>query len=48
VDGLQRIFSTVDLNGDQWRACFIAVAGYFILAEVGKVVFRRVMKARSA
>jgi Ca2+-transporting ATPase len=48
VDGLQRIFDTVDLNGDQWRACFIAVAGYFILAELGKVVFRQVMKARAA
>jgi Ca2+-transporting ATPase len=48
VDGLERIFSTVDLNGDQWRACFIAVAGYFILAEFGKIVFRRVIKARAA
>jgi Ca2+-transporting ATPase len=48
VDGLNRIFDTVELNGDQWRACFIAVAGYFILAELGKVVFRQVMKARAA
>ena len=48
VDGLQRIFDTVDLNGDQWRACFIAVAGYFILAELGKLLIRRVLKARVA
>jgi P-type Ca2+ transporter type 2C len=48
VDGLQRIFNTVELNGDQWRACFIAVVGYFILAELGKVIMRRVMKARAA
>jgi Ca2+-transporting ATPase len=48
VDGLNRIFDTVDLNGDQWRACFIAVAGYFVLAEIGKLVIRRVVKAREA
>jgi Ca2+-transporting ATPase len=47
VGGLQRIFDTVDLDGDQWRACFIAVAGYFILAELGKVLIRRVLKARA-
>ena len=40
IGGLQRIFDTVDLSGDQWRVCFIAVAGYFILAEIGKVLFR--------
>jgi len=48
VNGLNRIFDTVELNGDQWRACFIAVAGYFVLAEIGKVVIRRVVKARTA
>jgi P-type Ca2+ transporter type 2C len=41
VDGLQRIFDTVDLDGDQWRVCFIAVAGYFALAELGKFILRR-------
>jgi Ca2+-transporting ATPase len=46
VDGLQRIFDTVELNGDQWRACFIAVAGYFVLAELGKLLIRRLVKAR--
>jgi Ca2+-transporting ATPase len=42
IDGLQRIFDTVDLDGDQWRVCFIAVAGYFVLAELGKFILRRV------
>ncbi len=46
VNGLNRIFDTVELNGPQWRACFIAVAGYFVLAEIGKLVIRRVVKAR--
>lgn len=48
VGGLQRIFDTVELNGDQWRACFIAAAGYFILAELGKLGIRQVLKARAA
>jgi P-type Ca2+ transporter type 2C len=38
---LQRIFDTVDLGGDQWRACLVAVAAYVALTEVGKFVFRR-------
>jgi Ca2+-transporting ATPase len=42
IDGLQRIFDTVDLDGDQWRVCFIAVAGYLVLAELGKFILRRV------
>jgi Ca2+-transporting ATPase len=41
IGGLQRIFDTVELDGDQWRVCFIAVAGYFVLAELGKFVLRR-------
>ena len=44
IGGLQRIFDTVELNGDQWRACLIAVAGYFVLAELGKVLFRHFQK----
>ena len=42
IDGLQRILDTVDLDGHQWRACLIAVIGYFVLAELGKFVLRRV------
>jgi Ca2+-transporting ATPase len=48
IDGLQRIFETVDLTGVQWRACFIAVAGYFVLAELGKFILRRLDKGRTA
>ncbi len=35
------ILDTVLLDGHQWRACLIAVAGYLILAEVGKLILRR-------
>ena len=38
---LQRIFDTVPLDGDQWRVCLIAVAGYLVLAELGKWILRR-------
>jgi Ca2+-transporting ATPase len=41
IGGLQRIFDTVELDGQQWRVCFIAVAAYLVLAEVGKFVLRR-------
>ena len=40
INGLERILDTVDLTGAQWRACFIAVLGYLVLAELGKVLFR--------
>ena len=39
---LQRILDTVLLNGDQWRACLIAVVGYIVLAEIGKFILRQV------
>jgi Ca2+-transporting ATPase len=39
---LQRIFDTVDLDGDQWRVCLIVVAGYVVLAELGKLVANHV------
>jgi Ca2+-transporting ATPase len=35
---LQRIFDTVDLDGDQWRVCLIVVVAYVVLAEIGKLV----------
>ena len=38
---LQRVFGTVDLTGDQWRVCLIAVAAFFVLSEIGKVILRR-------
>jgi Ca2+-transporting ATPase len=43
IDGLQVILDTVDLNGDQWRVCLIAVLGYLALAEIGKWILRRVL-----
>ena len=42
LNGLERILETVDLTGAQWRACFLAVVGYFVLAEIGKFVFNHV------
>jgi Ca2+-transporting ATPase len=42
VDGLERIFDTVELSGSQWRACFIAVVSYLALAELGKFILRRI------
>jgi P-type Ca2+ transporter type 2C len=39
---LERVLNTVELNGDQWRVCLIAVLGYLILAETGKLILRRV------
>jgi len=39
---LQRVFDTADLNGDQWRACLVAVGAYVALTEVGKLVLRRI------
>ena len=41
IDGLNVILDTVALDGQQWRVCFIAVAGYFALAEIGKLILRR-------
>ena len=41
IDGLNVILDTVELDGQQWRVCFIAVAGYFVLAELGKLILRR-------
>jgi Ca2+-transporting ATPase len=48
IDGLQRIFDTVDLTQRQWGACFVAAAGYFVLAELGKLILRRLERRDSA
>ncbi len=47
VSGLQRIFDTVELTGSQWRACFIAAISYLALAELGKLVLRRIDREAS-
>jgi len=44
IGGLQRLLDTVELNGDQWRVCLIAVIGYLVLAEVGKFILRHTHK----
>ena len=41
IPGLNRIFDTVDLDGDQWRVCLIVAVIYVAVAEVGKIVVRR-------
>ncbi len=45
---LQRIFDTVELTGDQWRACLLATLGYFVLAELGKLIAGRFSKEAKA
>ncbi|HTN80946.1 MAG TPA: cation-transporting P-type ATPase [Acidimicrobiales bacterium] len=40
INGLERILDTVDLTGAQWRACFLAVLGYLVLAELGKLILK--------
>ena len=41
INGLNRILDTVGLDGQQWRVCLIAVIGYLVLAELGKLLLRR-------
>jgi Ca2+-transporting ATPase len=40
IDGVARVFDTVDLSGPQWRVCLIAVIAYVALAELGKFLVR--------
>jgi len=42
LDGLERILDTVDLTGGQWRACFLAVLAYLVLAELEKLILPRI------
>ena len=42
IPALQRIFDTVDLDGPQWRVCLLIVLGYFVLAELGKLILRHI------
>ena len=44
LGALQRILDTVQLTGDQWRPCLIAVLGFLALAEIGKVIARLVWR----
>ena len=47
ITGLQRILDTVELDGDQWRACLVAVIGYLVLAELAKFGLRRIDRWRA-
>ncbi len=42
IDGVERVFDTVDLSGPQWRVCLVAVIAYVVLAEIGKFLVRHV------
>ncbi|HEX3087959.1 MAG TPA: HAD-IC family P-type ATPase, partial [Ilumatobacteraceae bacterium] len=42
VGVFQRMLDTVQLSGDQWRPCLIAVAGFLVFAEIEKVIARAV------
>jgi Ca2+-transporting ATPase len=48
LDGLQRIFGTVELGGPQWRVCLLVTVGYLALVEVVKLVLRRVQPQGAA
>ncbi|HET9548489.1 MAG TPA: HAD-IC family P-type ATPase [Desertimonas sp.] len=47
IDGLNRLLDTVQLDGDQWRVCLVAVIGYFVLAELAKFVLRQIERRRA-
>ncbi len=47
IDGLNRLLDTVQLDGDQWRVCLVAVIGYFVLAELAKLVLRQIERRRA-
>ncbi len=47
IDGLQRIFGTVELDGAQWRTCLITTLAYLVVAELGKLVLRAVARGRA-
>ncbi len=47
IDGLNRLLDTVQLDGQQWRVCLVAVIGYFVLAELAKLVLRQIERRRA-
>ena len=47
ISGLNRLLDTVELDGHQWRACLVAVIGYFVLAELAKFILRRIERRRA-
>jgi Ca2+-transporting ATPase len=48
IGGLNRLLDTVPLDGHQWRACLVAVIGYFVLAELAKLILRQIERRRAS
>ncbi|WP_251151967.1 HAD-IC family P-type ATPase [Cellulosimicrobium sp. Marseille-Q4280] len=48
LDGLERIFGTVSLDGDQWGVCALVALAFLVLVELGKLVLRHVSPRRTA
>ncbi|WP_201308833.1 cation-translocating P-type ATPase [Puerhibacterium puerhi] len=46
LDGLQRVFGTVALDGRQWGVCALVALAFLLLVELGKLVLRRVGRRR--
>ncbi len=40
IDGLQRIFGTVELSGSQWGTCWLITFVFLIVVEIAKLVTR--------
>ena len=47
IGGLNTLLDTVPLDGHQWRVCLVAVIGYFVLAELAKLVLRQIDRRRA-
>ncbi|MBD5785662.1 HAD-IC family P-type ATPase [Cellulosimicrobium terreum] len=48
LDGLERIFGTVPLDGAQWGVCALVALAFLLLVELGKLVLRHVGPRPSA
>jgi P-type Ca2+ transporter type 2C len=48
LDGLERIFGTVSLDGGQWGVCALVALAFLLLVELGKLVLRHVATRRPA
>ncbi|GEL93416.1 cation-translocating P-type ATPase [Cellulomonas composti] len=47
LGGLQRIFGTTELSGEQWRACLLITLAYLVIAEIGKAIMRFATRRRA-
>jgi len=48
LDGLERIFGTVSLDGGQWGVCALVALAFLVLVEIGKLVLRLATPRRPA